>query len=120
VLFVTNDRFSPNVENAVHAFCHAVPEHLAPDGRDPVGDRQPQLAGRDRLKKAPGELTAALGAVWAVDVSFLPYLGGERTPTTTSTIRAGFAGISHETDDTELTHAVLDGVAFALKDCLER
>ena len=50
---------------------------------------------------------------------FLPYLSGERTPHNDVDIRAGFAGISHETDETVLTHAVLDGVAFALKDCLE-
>ena len=40
-------------------------------------------------------------------------------PTNDVEIRAGFAGLSHETDDVALTHAVLDGVAFALKDCLD-
>jgi xylulokinase len=118
VLFVTNDRFSPNVENAVHAFCHAVPNTWHQMGVIlSATDSLNWLASR--LKKAPGELTAALGsAAGPSDVSFLPYLGGERTPHNDVAIRAGFAGISHETGDTELTHAVLDGVAFALKDCL--
>ncbi|QDG74863.1 xylulokinase [Labrenzia sp. PHM005] len=118
VLFVTNDRFSPNVDNAVHAFCHAVPNTWHQMGVIlSATDSLNWLAGR--LKAAPGDLTAALGAVSGPsNVSFLPYLGGERTPHNDVAIRAGFAGISHETDDAELTHAVLDGVAFALKDCL--
>ncbi|TYC64448.1 xylulokinase [Rhodobacterales bacterium] len=119
VLFVTNDRFSPNVDGAVHAFCHAVPETWHQMGVIlSATDSLNWLA--KILKKTPGELTGALGSVAGPsDVSFLPYLGGERTPHNDVEIRAGFAGISHGTDDSELTHAVLDGVAFALKDCLE-
>ncbi len=37
VLFAANDSYLPNPESAVHAFCHALPERLAPDGRHPVG-----------------------------------------------------------------------------------
>jgi xylulokinase len=119
VLFVTNDRFSPNVESAVHAFCHAVPDTWHQMGVIlSATDSLNWLASR--LKTSPGDLTAGLGTVSGPsEVSFLPYLGGERTPHNDVQIRAGFAGISHETDDNELTHAVLDGVAFALKDCLE-
>ncbi len=119
VLFVTNDRFSPNVEGAVHAFCHAVPDTWHQMGVIlSATDSLNWLSGI--LKTPPGDLTAALGSVTGPSpVSFLPYLGGERTPHNDVEIRAAFAGISHETDDTELTHAVLDGVAFALKDCLE-
>jgi len=119
VLFVTNDRFSPNVDNAVHAFCHAVPDTWHQMGvMLSATDCLNWLAGT--LKTSPGNLTAALAAVDGPSpVSFLPYLGGERTPHNDVEIRAAFAGISHETDDKVLTHAVLDGVAFAFKDCLE-
>ena len=119
VLFVTNDRFSPNVDGAVHAFCHAVPRTWHQMGVIlSATDSLNWLAGT--LKKTPGELTGALGDVSGPSpVSFLPYLGGERTPHNDVDIRAGFAGISHETDDRALTHAVLDGVAFALTDCLD-
>ncbi|MEP3047084.1 MAG: xylulokinase [Roseibium sp.] len=119
VLFVTNDRFSPNVGSAVHAFCHAVPDTWHQMGVIlSATDSLNWLA--KTLKKSPGDLTSALGTVSGPSqVSFLPYLGGERTPHNDVEIRAGFAGISHETDDAVLTHAVLDGVAFALKDCLE-
>ena len=119
VLFVTNDRFSPNVDSAVHAFCHAVPDTWHQMGVI--------LSATDSLnwlakvvKRNPGELTGLVGNVEGPSpVSFMPYLGGERTPHNDVDIRAGFFGISHGTDDAELCHAVLDGVAFALKDCLE-
>jgi sugar (pentulose or hexulose) kinase len=70
VLFVTNDRFSPNVENAVHAFCHAVPNTWHQMGVILSATDSLNWLAR-RLKKAPGELTAALGARrWAVRCVF--------------------------------------------------
>lgn len=119
VLFVTNDRFSPNVEGAVHAFCHAVPGTWHQMGV--ILSATDSLNWLARVVKAsPEKLTAGLtGVSGPSQVSFLPYLGGERTPHNDVEIRAGFAGISHETDEMVLTHAVLDGVAFALKDCLD-
>jgi len=119
VLFVTNDRFSPNVESAVHAFCHAVPETWHQMGVILSATDSLNWLART-LGTDPGALTGALGTVSGPsDVLFLPYLGGERTPHNDVEIRAGFAGIGHETDKKALTHAVLDGVAFALKDCME-
>ncbi len=53
VLFAANASYLPNPESAVHAFCHALPEHLAPDGRHPVGDRCAQLAFRRHRQKSP-------------------------------------------------------------------
>ncbi|MEE4014202.1 xylulokinase [Roseibium sp. FZY0029] len=119
VLFVTNDRFSPNVDSAVHAFCHAVPDTWHQMGVIlSATDSLNWLA--KVLKRSPGDLTGLVSKVEGPSpVSFMPYLGGERTPHNDVDIRAGFFGISHATDDAELTHAVLDGVAFALKDCLE-
>jgi len=118
VLFVTNDRFSPNVDNAVHAFCHAVPGTWHQMGVILSATDSLNWLART-LGTSPADLTAALGTVETPsDVVFLPYLGGERTPHNDVGIRAGFAGISHDTSPQDLTHAVLDGVAFALKDCL--
>ncbi|CTQ55447.1 Xylulose kinase [Roseibium album] len=119
VLFVTNDKFSPNVESAVHAFCHAVPDTWHQMGVILSATDSLNWLART-LKKLPGDLTTEVRGISAPSpVSFVPYLGGERTPHNDVDIRAGFFGISHETDDAVLTHAVLDGVAFALKDCLE-
>lgn len=118
VLFVTNDRFSPNVESAVHAFCHAVPETWHQMGVILSATDSLNWLART-LGKDPAALTSALGAVSRPsEVIFLPYLGGERTPHNDVAVRAGFFGMSHGTDQDEVTHAVLDGVAFALKDCL--
>ncbi|MDB5402122.1 MAG: xylB, partial [Rhodopila sp.] len=50
---------------------------------------------------------------------FLPYLGGERTPHNDGSLRGAFAGLSHDTDRRLLTQAVLEGVAFSLRDCLD-
>ena len=118
VLFVANDRFRPNVEGAVHAFCHAVPgvwHQMAVI-----------LAAADSLAwwaaqvgSTPAELTAALDVIEAPSPAlFLPYLGGERTPHNDVAVRGAFAGLAHECDRRALTQAVLEGVAFAFKDGL--
>ncbi|MBO0346362.1 xylulokinase [Roseibium limicola] len=119
VVFVTNDKFSPNVESAVHAFCHAVPDTWHQMGVIlSATDSLNWLA--KTLDASPAELTAELGSVSGPsEVLFMPYLGGERTPHNDVGIRAGFYGISHGTDRKAMTHAVMDGVAFALMDCME-
>jgi xylulokinase len=52
-------------------------------------------------------------------VLFLPYLSGERTPVNDATARGVFLGLGHESDRKVLTQAVLEGVAFGFRDCLE-
>ena len=52
-------------------------------------------------------------------VTFLPYLSGERTPHNDAVIRGAFTGLGHECDATALTKAVVEGVAFAVRDSLE-
>ena len=53
------------------------------------------------------------------NVFFLPYLMGERSPHNDPNARAAFIGMSMDTTRTEMTQAVLEGVAFALRDSLE-
>lgn len=118
VLFVSNDRFRPNTKGAVHAFCHAIPNTWhqmgvilsATDslnwlakitGQDPA-----KLAGAAEAQfKGPGEEI------------FLPYLSGERTPHNNAAARGSFVGLSHSTDPSLLAQAVMEGVAFAFRDC---
>lgn len=52
-------------------------------------------------------------------VIFLPYLNGERTPHLNPNISGSFTGLNLNTGRVELARAVMEGVAFALKDCLE-
>ncbi len=120
VLFVSNAKFSPNTAGALHAFCHAVPKTWHQMGVIlSATDSLNWLSGI--LGKPAPALTAALGATVAAPspVLFLPYLGGERTPHNDVQVRGAFLGIGHEADSRALTQAVLEGVAFAFRDCLE-
>jgi xylulokinase len=59
---------------------------------------------------------------WAPGVeglAFLPYLVGERTPHANPDARAAFAGLSVRHNRGALVRAVLEGVAYGLRDCLE-
>ena len=71
--------------------------------------------------KSAKELIAEIGETLQPpnSVRFLPYLGGERTPHNDSIIRGAFVGLSHSDDRQSLTRAVLEGVAFALRDNFE-
>jgi xylulokinase len=61
-----------------------------------------------------GETPKAPGAV-----RFLPYLSGERTPHNDAAIRGAFTGLAAGTSRDDLTQAVLEGVAFGLRDSFE-
>ncbi len=117
VLFVSNDAFSPNTDGAVHAFCHAIPETWhqmgvilsASDSLEWLaritGRSAADLAGMVEQKAEPS------------DITFLPYLSGERTPHNDAAARGAFAGLTQSHDVADLAQAVLEGVAFAFADC---
>ena len=117
VLFAANDGYRPDPATAVHTFCHALPSTWHQMGVI--------LAATDALNWFAGvagadaaHLTADLGALRAPGRTlFLPYLGGERTPLNSATVRGAFIGLEHATDRAAATRAVLEGVAFALRDC---
>ncbi|NMM45468.1 xylulokinase [Rhodospirillaceae bacterium KN72] len=120
VLFAATDRFLPAPDSAVHAFCHAIP-----DTWHQMGVILSATAGLSwfagLLGTTPQALTASLGdrVQSPGDVIFLPYLSGERTPHNDAFIRGGFTGIGHTSDRDAMTRAILEGVAFALRDNLE-
>lgn len=119
VLFVSNDRFSPNTEGAVHAFCHALPDTWHQMGV--ILSATDSLNWFARLVGAPAaELTAALGDSVSKPspALFMPYLSGERTPHNDAGARGGFLGLDQTSSRQDLTQAVLEGVAFAFRDCL--
>jgi xylulokinase len=114
--------YAHDSEARVHAFCHAVP-----DTWEAMGVML-NAAGslrwfRDAL--APGASFEALteeAAGWrpgAEDLTFLPYLQGERTPHADPDARGSFTGLSLRHDRGALARAVLEGVAFGLRDSLE-
>jgi len=119
VLFAANSAYLPNPESAVHTFCHALPDTWHQMGVI--------LSATDALNwysgiasRKPAELTGELGDQLRAPtgVTFLPYLSGERTPLNDSAIRGSFQGLEHASDRAALTQAVLEGVAFAFRDCL--
>lgn len=118
VLFAATDRYLPRPESAVHAFCHALPGMWHQMGVILSASAALEwFAGL--VGQTPAELTGALGPLQAPgEVTFLPYLSGERTPHNAAHVRGMFAGLSARSDRADLTRAVLEGVAFALADNL--
>ncbi len=117
VLFAANDGYRPDAATAVHTFCHALPATWHQMGvilaASDALNWFARLVGAD-----PAALTGALGALEAPGRTlFLPYLGGERTPLNDARIRGAFLGLEHATDRDAGTRAVLEGVAYALRDC---
>jgi xylulokinase len=120
VLWATTDRFRPNPDATVHAFCHALPGLWHQMGVTlSAAASLAWWSGVAREKEAA--LLAALPAVPSApsDATFLPYLSGERTPHNDGTLRGAFLGLSHDTGREQLTQAVLEGVAFSFRDCLD-
>jgi xylulokinase len=120
VLFAANDSYRPNAESAVHTFCHALPGTWHQMGVIlSATDSLNWLAGI--CSQSAAKLTDALGQSLKKPgtARFLPYLSGERTPHNDARIRGVFCGLEHETGTAGLTQAVLEGVAFAFRDCQE-
>ncbi|RYH04535.1 xylulokinase [Salipiger sp. IMCC34102] len=119
VVLVARDGYAPDPESAVHTFCHAVPGQWYQMGV--------MLSATDALNwlaritgATPAQLTAEVDGMRAPgSVRFLPYLSGERTPHNDADIRGSFTGLSTATTRADLTRAVLEGVAFGLRDSLE-
>jgi xylulokinase len=123
VVFATTEAPLRDPAGQIHAFCHAVP------GRWHMMTVMLSAAGslrwfRDAL--APGEdfgrLTASAQDVppGADGLFFLPYLSGERSPHPDPLARGAFVGLTVGHDRRHLTRAVLEGVAFGLRDGLDK
>lgn len=122
VVFTTTEAPTIEPEGRLHAFCHAVPNrwHLMGVMLSAAGSLRWY---RDAL--APGvsfdELVreAADAPPGSGGLLFLPYLTGERTPHADPLARGAFVGLTVSHDRAHLTRAVLEGVAFGLRDSLE-
>jgi xylulokinase len=109
-------------EGRLHAFCHSVPDrwHLMGVMLSAAGSLRWY---RDTL--APGEgYDSLLAPAEKVQpgcegLLFLPYLTGERTPHPDPLARGAFAGLTVRHTKAHLTRAVLEGVAFGLRDSFE-
>jgi xylulokinase len=119
VVFATTEEPLIEPEGRLHAFCHAVP-----DGWHFMGVMLSTASSlqwyRDTV--APDmdfdALTAEAAAVPAGSegLFFLPYLTGERTPYPDPEARAAWIGLTRRHSRAHMTRAVLEGVAYGLKD----
>lgn len=118
VLFVSNEKFSPNTAGAVHAFCHAIPDTWHQMGV--ILSATDSLNWLSRITgKKQAELSAAAEASFngPGEEIFLPYLSGERTPHNNAGARGSFVGLSQSSEPAQLAQAVMEGVTFAMRDC---
>lgn len=120
-VFIPTPSFSAGVGDRIHSFCHA-------DGgwhlmgcilsaascnswwaTDVLGaaDLSAEQDGIDVGRVSPGQ------------PYFLPYLMGERTPHNDTSARGAFVGLTMSTTRRDMTRAVLEGVAFAVRDSVE-
>ena len=117
VIFVATERFAPNPAQAVHAFCHALPQRWFQMTVTLCATTSlswaTQLCGHTREAEF-----AALAAGAEIETApiFLPYLNGERTPHNDAAAKGIFFGLSTRTDQAALAYSVLEGVAFSLAD----
>ena len=119
-LFVSSKSFREDKVNAMHSFCNADGYwHLMGCILSAASCNSWWVNGilqSDDYKKEEAGLEEKMGKN---DVFFLPYLMGERSPHNDTSARGAFIGMRADTTRGEMTLAMLEGVTFALRDCLE-
>lgn len=119
VVFATTPSALIEPEGRLHAFCHAVPGlwHFMGVMLSAAGSLQwyrdtlaPKVPFDELLREAESIPAGSEG------LQFLPYLSGERTPHPDPLARGAFIGLTIRHHRAHMTRAVLEGVAFGLKD----
>ncbi len=132
VVFAFADKVSTDPKGRVHTFCHAVPGKwhvmgvvLSAGGslrwfRDALCQAEQAVAAETGADPYD-YICAAAGAVppGAEGLLFLPYLTGERTPHKDPFAKGAFVGLSLRHTRAHMARAVLEGVAYALRDSFE-
>ena len=122
VVFAVSDSASLDPKGRIHTMCHAIPGRWHNTGVTLAAGlslkwfRQNFGGGNnyEELDKASESIPAGSdGAIW------LPYLMGERSPHLDPHARAAFAGLTASHSTAHLARAVMEGVAFSLRDSLE-
>ena len=118
-IFVSSEHFSGDEKQAIHSFCHA-------DGGYHLMGCMLSAASCNKwfcdeilnTKDYKAEETA-ISELGKNEVFFLPYLMGERSPINDTDATGIFIGLRPNTSRADMYQAVLEGVAFAIKDNLE-
>ena len=121
VYFAVSDGFRSKPEQAVHSFCHALPNHwhlmsvmLSAASCLDWAAKLTGVASVPALLAAAQQADDNAGAVW-----FLPYLSGERTPHNNPEAKGVFFGLTHQHGPAELARAVLEGVGYGLAEGMD-
>ena len=120
-LFVTSKRFCVDPNNALHAFAHADGGwHLMACMLSAASCNQWLCERILHTNNYEAEQAAVCDEALGRDpVFFLPYLMGERSPINDVAARGLFIGMTLGTERSDLVQAVLEGVAFAIRDSFE-
>ena len=118
-IFVCQNKFSVDRNNALHNFAHANGKwHLMGCILSAASCRKWWLEGiLDTDDYATDE--QQISNVDSGNVIFLPYLSGERSPHNDVNAKGAFVGLTATTTRAQISRAVLEGVAFAIRDCYE-
>ena len=118
-IFISSNKFGVDKYNALHSFAHA-------DGTYHLMGCMLSAASCNKWwmddiigTKEYVKEQADINKLGENHVYFLPYLMGERSPHNNPNARGTFIGMTMDTTRTDMTQAVLEGVAFALRDSLE-
>lgn len=118
-IFISSKEFGVDENNALHAFAHADGcYHLMGCMLSAASCNKwwmDEIIGTKEYAKEQGEIKE-LGDN---NVYFLPYLMGERSPHNNPNARGTFIGMTMDTTRSDMTAAVLEGVAFAIRDSFE-
>ncbi|SHG87555.1 xylulokinase [Ferrimonas marina] len=121
VYFAVSDGFKANTDDAVHSFCHALPDrwHLMSVMLSAASCLSwlQQISGADSVAHLLAEMEATPAS--QTTPLFLPYLSGERTPHNDPNAAGVFFGLRHDTRRADMTRAVLEGIGYGLADGAE-
>ena len=120
-VFISSEKFSVDSNNGLHSFAHADGGyHLMACMLSAASCNKwlmdDILKATDYAAEQAAILPEKLGEN---HVFFLPYLMGERSPINDTDARGTFIGMTMDSSRADLVQAVLEGVAFAIRDCVE-
>lgn len=120
-VFISSDNFGVDSTNGLHSFAHADGYyHLMGCMLSAASCNkwwQDEIIGTKDYKGEEAKITDDM--LGKNKVFFLPYLMGERSPINDTDARATFVGMSMDTTRAQMTQAMLEGVAFAIRDSFE-
>lgn len=118
-IFISSEKFGVDEHNALHSFDHADGGyHLMGCMLSAASCNKWWMDEILKTKDYAGEQTG-INKLGENHVFYLPYLMGERSPHNNPDARAMFIGMSMDSTREDMTQAVLEGVAFGLRDSLE-